>query len=348
MNQSLIDTFDKQNYLKVLRTFDEQLLSAEKNISVYYPELSRFKSTLGGIRNIVICGMGGSAIAGDFVKQIFADKLPVPVIVSRDYTLPAFVNESSIVIFSSYSGNTEETISALRDAISKKAKMVAVSTGGELAAIAKQHALPHISIPPGFQPRQAIGFSLVTLFRLVEHLFFDSHDTEAVNNGVSWIKEKKEHWLSGNNNELWDLAEHLHRHPVIVYSSEQMFPAALRFKGQICENAKLLAFAYALPEMNHNEIVGWAGIGSDAPFSVVTFRDTSDHGQIQKRFDILKTVLYSKTEMIEYRSEGKELFSRFLSLIFWGDCVSYFIAIMRKIDPTPVDIITHFKNELSK
>lgn len=348
MDQKLIDAYDKQNYLKVLLSFDEQLLSAEENVTGYYPDLDRFKENLRGIRNVVICGMGGSAIAGDFVKQIFAEKLLLPVIVSRDYTLPGFVDASSLVILSSYSGNTEETLSAFQDAVRRGSKMIAIATGGSIADLAKKRGLLHISIPSGFQPRQAIGFSLVTIYRLIEHLFFDKHDTASVTNGILWVKEQKEKWLSGKDDSLWHLADRLHKNPVIVYASDKMFPAALRFKGQICENAKLLAFAYSVPEMNHNEIVGWDSVTSGAPFSVVNFRDTQDHPQIQKRFEILKAILSKKTEVIECRSEGNDLFEKFLSMIYWGDCVSYFMAVIRKTDPTPVDIITHFKNELSK
>ena len=348
MNIELINLYDKKDYLKVLRDFDAQLANAEQNVTAYYPELTRYRTGLTGIQQIVICGMGGSAIAGDFVKNIFADKLAVPVIVNRDYELPAFVGESTLVILSSYSGNTEETISAFRDALVKSAKIIAVSTGGEIAALAKKQGIPHLSIPSGYQPRQAIGFSLVTLFRVLEHLLFETHDSEVINKAIVWVADKKKTWLSEKNNELWNLAERLCKKPVIVYSSDKCFPAALRFKGQICENAKLLAFAYAVPEMNHNEIVGWDSVTKGEGSPVVIFRDATDHPQIQNRFEILKTILSSKTDVIEFHSEGADLFSKFLSMIYWGDIVSYFIAIHRKTDPTPVDIITHFKNELSK
>lgn len=348
MNTALVKTYDTHNYLKVLLSFDDQLFSAEQNVTSYYPELTTLKGTLTQIRNIVICGMGGSAIAGDFVKQIFADNLSFPIMVSRDYTLPAFVNEHTLVILSSYSGNTEETISAFGDALTRKAKIIAISTGGEIAKVSKKHILPHITIPKGFQPRQAIGFSLVTIFRLVEHLFFDVHNPEVLNNAIALVKEKQKLWSSPENNELWILAEQLYSQPAIIYSSEKLYPAGLRFKGQICENAKMLAFANAVPEMNHNEIVGWDGIQTKAPFSVILFRDADDHTQIQKRFDILKNILSKKTAVYEIHAEGRDMLSKFIFLIYWGDWVSYFMAILRKTDPTPVDIIAHFKNELTK
>jgi glucose/mannose-6-phosphate isomerase len=348
MNTELINLYDKKDYLKVLRDFDAQLSAAEKNVTDYYPELTRFRTGLKEIQQIVICGMGGSAIAGDFVKHIFSDKLTVPVMVNRDYELPAFVGESTLVILSSYSGNTEETISAFQSAIVKKAKTIAVSTGGEIAAMAKEQGIPHLSVPSGYQPRQAIGFSLVTLFRILEHLFFETHDPEIINKAIEWVADKKKVWLSEKNNELWNLANRLCKKPVIVYASDKCFPAALRFKGQVCENAKLLAFAYAVPEMNHNEIVGWDSVSKDEGFPVVIFRDETDHPQIQKRFEILNSILSSKTDVIEFHGEGADLFIKLLSMIYWGDIVSYFIAIHRKTDPTPVDIITHFKNELSK
>lgn len=348
MNTSLIQTYDRQNYLKVLLTFDEQILSAQKNITSYYSRLTQFKKSLSTVHNIVICGMGGSAIAGDFVRGIFAETLAIPIIINRDYLLPAYANENTLVILSSYSGNTEETVSAFQDALRRKTKLLTVATGGTIAEISKKHDLLHVTIPEGFQPRQAIGYSLVTLFRIIEHLFFDQHNDTVLNSSLTWIKKKQSQWSPGAENELWNLAKRLHANPVIVYASEKMFPAAVRLKGQISENAKLLAFANTVPEMNHNEIVGWDGIKTDAPFSVVLIRDDDDHPQIQKRFEILKNILSKKVPVYEMHSEGKEPVEKFLSLIYRGDWVSFFMAILRKTDPTPVDIITHFKNELSK
>ncbi|MBL7996328.1 bifunctional phosphoglucose/phosphomannose isomerase [bacterium] len=348
MNKSLIETYDKQNYLTVLLSFHEQLLSAENNISNHYSQLTGLKTSAADVRNIVICGMGGSAIAGDFVKQIFSDHLSIPINVNRDYTLPPYVNEKTLVILSSYSGNTEETVSAFNDAVRHNARIITISTGGAIKELSNNNSIPHIAIPGGFQPRQAIGYSLVTLFRMMEHLFMESHDANLISGNIAWINEKQKLWSSPSGNELWNWAEHLSVQPVIIYSSEKMFPAALRFKGQICENAKLLAFANTLPEMNHNEIVGWDGVQSSAPFSVMLIRDAGDHPQIQKRFDILKKILSKKTALYEMYSEGPDSFSKFMSLIYRGDWLSYFMAIVRKTDPTPVDIITQFKNELSK
>ncbi|MBX7152082.1 bifunctional phosphoglucose/phosphomannose isomerase [bacterium] len=346
MTVEQIRTIDKNNYFEVLKNFDQQLIDA-KNIAE--KSTGAIKVLEAGLfHNIVISGMGGSAIAGDFTKNIFT--LPVPVIVSRDYELPAFVNEHSLVIISSYSGNTEETISAFQDAVRKNATIISIATGGEIAKLAIGNSKLHIQIPAGYQPRQAIGFSLITMVSILNTVF-SAGMSPIIDRTIAKIREVKGQAAEvHSNNPMIQIASQIASRPVIIYSSEKMFPAAVRFKGQISENAKLLAFANTIPEMNHNEIVGWETVEKAAKenFNVVLIRDKNDHAQVQRRFDIIRSMLSEKTLVTEIQTEGETYLEKFITLIYRVDWISYYMAIVRRQDPTPVDIITKLKNALAK
>jgi len=343
-----IEKIDQSDYYAVLVDFDRQLAEA-KQIAEKALTALNFKPE--EFRHIVITGMGGSAIAGDFVRSMFLEDSSIPILVSRDYELPGFVGNHSLVIVSSYSGNTEETISAFRFAALKGAKIISISTGGTIADLAVKNSSLHIHIPSGLQPRQAIGFSLVVLFGVISRILNYSGFAADVNEAMQWIEKKKNSFAElAESNRLIQLARQFSRVPAAVYSSEKMFPAANRLKGQICENAKLLAFANAIPEMNHNEIVGWDTIDRNSPnhFGVIFLRDAHDHTQTQRRFEILKSILEKKTHTAELWSEGTSPFTRYLSLIYIGDWLSFYLAILRKQNPTPVNIIEELKTELSK
>lgn len=346
MTQEQIRTIDKNNYYDVLKNFDQQLLDAKKIAEKAAEAIKSFDA--GILRNVVISGMGGSAIAGDFTKNIFT--LPIPAIVCRDYELPSFVDAHSLVIISSYSGNTEETISAFQDAIRKKAIIVSIATGGEIARLAAGVSKLHIPIPSGLQPRQAIGFSLLAMVGVLNAIFRTGL-SPVIERSINKIREIKNLAAEiGSNNPLIQLASQISARPVIIYSSEKMYPAAVRFKGQISENAKLLAFANVIPEMNHNEIVGWETVekSTNENFNVVLIRDNNDHTQVQRRFDIIRSMLSKKTLVTEIEAEGETYFEKFITLIYRVDWISYYMAIARRQDPTPVDIITQLKNALAK
>jgi glucose/mannose-6-phosphate isomerase len=351
MNKVQIEKVDGHRYYDVLCDFDGQLRDAQKLVYELLPRFGELRPSLQNIRNITVCGMGGSAIAGDFIKQIFSDELHIPVLLNRDYHLPAFIDAGSLVIVSSYSGNTEETLSAFHDAIAKNAKVISISTGGKTEQVAKTGAVLHIAMPPGFHPRQAVGYSLVILYSIVAQLFTDRNLRHDLEECVEWIGRKRIEFLVENPlNAPKRAAENISKQAVVIYASERMLPAAVRLKGQICENAKLLAFANAIPEMTHNEIVGWDGIKekTKGSFDVILLRDAADHDHIQKRFEFIKHTLSDKAAVFEFWSEGNSLLLKFLSLIYFGDWLSFYLAIDRNEDPTPIDVITRLKLELDR
>lgn len=344
---------DPHDYFGTLNAFDDQLhdaLALARTAISEIEKLGHWPET-HMVRSIVICGMGGSAIAGDIVRNLLQAQSPVPILICRDYHLPHFVDASTLIIASSYSGNTEETVSALRQAVKTGARIVTLGTGGAIAELGASHALYHWPIPHGLQPRQSIGYSLTALYMLLRHVLFHETGTQDMESSIRRVAEMKSTMLlAPANTTLVETAQRLSRHPVIAYASESRFSAAQRFKGQVCENAKMLAFANAIPEMNHNELVGWemARRESSQKFGVVFFRDVDDHPQVQKRFEIVRRLIEPYADIAEYTMKDGSPFVRLVSAVFWGDCLSYHMAMARRVDPTPVDIITTLKQELAR
>lgn len=348
--QECIASWDSAGYYPVLTSFDKQITDGRRLLedALKSSTYSDLKKRSSDIRHIVLCGMGGSAIAGDFIRSLYYDCLSLPFIVCRDYVLPSFVSEQTLILASSYSGTTEETLSALAQAQKQKAIVVTLSSGGAMADIARQQGYFHLSIPKGYQPRQVIGYALTFLHGLMAHLFWNQLPDEDFCECENYIVSKKA-FFSDERNPFVAMAASIRNQPVILYASERMYPVALRLKGQINENAKWPAFANAVPEMNHNEIVGWQTIekNSSPNFSVILLRDPHDHPKVKRRFDLIEEILNQKTMVHTITSEGTSLFTRFMSLIYSGDWLSYYMAILHHQDPTPVDIITELKRKLS-
>ena len=213
-----------------------------------------------GVQNIVLTGMGGSAIGGDLLRSYLAEELDVPFIVNRNYTLPKFVGKNTLVIISSYSGNTEETISAHKDAIKRKARVLCISTGGETAKSAKKFKQPWIHIPPGLSPRAALGYSFFPLLVVLSRLGFVKAKDKDIKETIQLLKNKSALFSNPNSpdNAPLKLAERIKGKLPIIYSPvEHLDTVNIRWRGQIAENAKQLSSGHVLPEMNHNELVGW-------------------------------------------------------------------------------------------
>jgi len=306
------------------------------------------------IKNIVVAGLGGSAIGGDLVRSYLTERLNIPFFICRNYTLPNFVDSSSLVFVSSYSGNTEETLSAFEDASGRKAKIICITSNGKVERISSEEKIPCVHLPKGFQPRAALGYSFVPILTMLERLgFVDGEETN--------IKKTKEFLISNRNkysvevdaekNEAKKLATKLHGKLPIIYAACDHFDAvSTRWKGQFCENAKMLAFNNVFPEFNHNELVGWkvlSDYGDD--LIVVILKDKEDYPRIQRRMQIVKSIIEKlKVEVVEEESSGENLLSRMFSLIQLGDFASFYLAILNKEDPTPVKVIDFLKNELAK
>ncbi|HME80557.1 MAG TPA: bifunctional phosphoglucose/phosphomannose isomerase [Candidatus Eremiobacteraceae bacterium] len=313
--------------------------------------------------NAVVAGMGGSAIGGDLLRSIFEDVLRMPVEVSRDYHLPEFVGADSLVIAASYSGNTEETLSAYAAARKARAALLAVTTGGELAARCAKDGVPAILIPGGLQPRAALGYSFVPLVVAAARLGLMPADLLADLDEMVAILERVRDECAPDVVQADNRAKQLAMQwrgciPVIYGSQGERGVVAYRWKTQINENAKAFAASGVLPEIDHNEIVGWSG--HDGPrrpaqerpereLAVVFLRDDREPDRIRRRAALTKTIVEKRAACVaEMWCSGESRLARAMSLVYLGDFASCYLAYAYGEDPTPVVVIDWLKSELAK
>ncbi|MCO6501292.1 MAG: bifunctional phosphoglucose/phosphomannose isomerase [Vicingus serpentipes] len=312
--------------------------------SIAISENANLRPTNKKINNVLICGLGGSGIGGTIISQIVATDTQVPVIVNKDYNIPAFVNENTLVICCSYSGNTEESLEMLIQAQQKNAEIACVTSGGKLKEIAQQKNYNHIIIPSGHPPRAAFGLSFPPLFFLLKNYQLISNDyTKQLKSAINILDKEENNILT----EARTITEKLFQKIPVIYAAANYEGVAIRFRQQINENSKMLCWHHVIPEMNHNELVGWTSKNED--LAVVIFRNEDDYFRTQKRIEVNKAVFQQYTStIIEIYSKGSSQLEKALYLIHIGDWVSYLLAEKKGIDVTEVDVITNLKNELSK
>jgi len=304
--------------------------------------------------NIVVTGLGGSAIGGDILRCYCQSRLRIPVVVNRDYVLPRFVGPDSLVLAVSYSGNTEETLSAYEDAREKGASIIAFTTGGKLAEMAALDSNPVITIPGGLVPRAATGYLFAPLVLVLERLGLVSGASEDLKETVTVLTQLREEIEPGreeDSNRARFIASQLYqRIPVIWGCSSTSEVAAMRWKGQINENAKAPAYFNVFPELNHNEIVGFE-VPEDLvkKLAVIILRDPDDHGRITKRIEITKDILQGKVSSVaEVEARGNSFLAKTYSLIYVGDYASVYLAELYGINPTPVQVIDYLKARMAE
>ena len=318
---------DSSNMLKVIEGFSHQCKTAF--------ELPKGMSVSGKVNKIVVAGMGGSAVGGDLLKAYMHDS-KIPVFVVRSYKLPNFVNSDTLVFAVSYSGNTEETISCFEDATSKKAKIVAVTSGGILETKSKKT----IKIPNGLQPRAALGYLFFPLLgALINSNLLDVKNDE-IKEMLDILSNTKDFKTTGEK-----IAGKIFGKTPIVYASDLFGVVAYRWKTQFNENSKSPAFAHVFSEMNHNEIAGYQTMNRNN-FIAIYIRDKYDNERIKKRMDITKSITSSRVYIEEVFTKGNSMLARLLSGIYYGDFASYYLALPNKIDPSPVTVIENLKKRL--
>ena len=296
------------------------------------------------IQNIIVTGLGGSGIGGTILSELIQDECSIPVLVNKDYFLPAYVNSNTLVIISSYSGNTEETVSAMKQAIVKKAQVICITSGGKIKELADQNNFDTIIIPGGKPPRSCIGFSLVQLLKVVQFNEFVKTDLLAqVSASITLLNTEN----TSIKNEALTIAKLLVDKLTVIYSLGTCEGVAVRFRQQINENSKMLCWHHTLPEMNHNELVGWTTKNEN--LAVVTFKTSFDYDRTIKRYEICKE-LFSKysSSVTDITAKGNSKLEQYFYLINIGDWISCYIADLKNIDPIEVDVITNLKNELAK
>ena len=350
-NMKMLEKYDVSDMLKLIESFPEQAREAAE-IGSRFKLPDTYKCEYA---NIVCVGLGGSAIGADIMRSYAADEAKTPISVSRNYTLPNFVGKASLVIASSYSGNTEETLSAYRDAKQRGAKIIVITSGGQIKEMAKADGNACLIIPSGLPPRCALGLSFFPLLTLMSRLGVITDKTKEIDETIKVLEGLRDNKIGAGIAETKNIAKRIasdfYEKYGIIYSGQDHIDCIItRLRGQIAENSKALASSHVLPEMNHNEIVGWENPKElIKKFVVVLLRDRSDHQRTAKRMDISKVIMKKKAaKVIEVQSVGDGLLARMFSLVYVGDFVSYYLAILNRQDPTPVECITYLKNEMAK
>jgi glucose/mannose-6-phosphate isomerase len=306
-------------------------------------------SGISQVENVVLAGMGGSALPGVFLQSW--PGLNVPFEIVRNYHLPNYVNSKTLFISSSYSGNTEETLAALSEAEEKGAQIAVISAGGKLAEIARVKKYPLFEIPAGIQPRMCAMYFLAAFIQLLEPLkLINPGNREQLAAVADWLKDQTGTWrpdTATKDNLAKQIAMELAGKTVIMYSGPLLFPAANKWKIGMNENAKNLAWANQYPEFNHNEFIGWSSHPIEKPYGVVEIRSTLENPRVQKRFELSAKLLSGKRPApIVVQPQGETLLQQLLWSSILGDFVSIYLALLNGVNPTPVDLVEKFKKEL--
>lgn len=304
------------------------------------------------VRGVVVLGMGGSAIGGDLAAGLTADECPVPVIVVRGYDLPAWVGPETLVVGSSYSGKTEETLTAFRQALERGCKTVVVTTGGDLARWAEERGLPLLRFSPCLAPRAAIGYSLMLLLGILWRAGLVRDYGEDLNEAIAVLQEWQQELRPETptvRNPAKRLAGQLIGKLPVIYGAGFLAPVARRWKGQFNENAKQWAFWEDMPELNHNSVVGY-GMPEEVRerVYVVMLRSRQDHPRVQARWEVTRELLLQEgIAPDEIWARGKSPLAQMLSLVHFGDYASLYLALLNGADPTPVAPIDYLKKRLA-
>jgi glucose/mannose-6-phosphate isomerase len=304
-------------------------------------------------KNIMIAGMGGSAIGGEILQDWLRDELPIPIGVCRDYTIPAYVNKDTLFFANSYSGNTEETLSAFLDATRRKCTTITITSGGHLLSFSKELHVPHVIIPSQLPPRVAIPYVFFSLPVLMERMDLLPSIEEDLQEAIQVLKkvgEENSPKIPTEDNPAKKLALELVETIPVIYGFRQYQSIVHRLKTQFNENSKVPSKHDVFPELNHNETVGW-----EAPelltknYAVILIRDPDEPPEIKHRIETTKSLaLHKVRKVLEIYARGEGKLAKMFSVLCVGDFVSVCLAILQGVDPTPVKIIDEVKRELGK
>jgi glucose/mannose-6-phosphate isomerase len=323
-----------------IEKINEQIVEA-----VDIANTSNFKK-YSKISEVLICGVGGSGISGTIVANIFKDECKVPIFVNKSYNIPKWVNKNTLTIISSYSGTTEETVSCLNQALKANTQILCIATGGTVIEEAKDKNLDYIIIPSGYQPRAALIYSLIQIINVLSSQGFISDKTNEIKNASEILKSE--------SCDAVEYARHIAKFMVgsipIIYSDDIYEGIAIRFRQQLNENAKMIAFSSTLPEMNHNELVALFGQSSNSKNYRCIFINTGhDHVEMRKRYDFLKITLDKRgIQWLDIITQGNTPLEKALYTIHLADWISYYLSIENDVDPFDVGIIGALKDFIKR
>ena len=311
--------------------------------AAYISNNTKLTSSEKKIDNILICGLGGSGIGGTIIKDILSEKSSVPIVVNKGYFAPNFVSKNTLVIVSSYSGNTEETLSALKMCEKAGAEIIIITSGGKLRSIAEKKNYNLVVIPAGNPPRAMFGYGFTVLFYVLNHYkIIDNFFVKELERAIEIIEKEK----ILTQKKAKEIAKNIYKTNPIIYCAEGYEGVAIRFRQQINENSKMLCSHHVVPEMNHNELLGWRT--NTKGVSVVYFRSDTDYKRNSFRVDINKEIISKYTKNISeiWSKEGSKIINS-LCFINIGDWVSWYLSEMNSVDAIEIDVINFLKNKLS-
>jgi len=331
-----ISKVDREGMLDVIEKFPEQV-EAAADMTKSFPSFDF------DVENVIITGMGGSAIGGEMIASLFKKEIRIPIIVNRGYELPSFAGKDTLLIAASYSGNTEETLSCFEEAVERGCKTITISSGGKLEKESGKADF-HIKIPGGMQPRAALAYLLLPSMAVLEKLGItgkiDVHETVKMLAELRAVIKKD---VPVRDNPAKHIASKIEGMP-LIYGHDLLAVAARRWRQQLNENAKMRAFDFSVPEANHNELMSWEGDGGDV--TCIFLRDKKEDERIRKRFDYMAETYGKKATVEEIYIEDEDAFSKLMYAVYMGDYVSNYCAVLRDVDPTPVGLIQELKKKL--
>ena len=346
---------DNRGMFGFAKNFPRQLREAAEVGHAFVPPRSFRNPKL-----VLLSGLGGSAVAGDFLARLCEDRIGVPIVVNRSYQIPHYVGKDTLFIASSHSGNTEETLAATSAALRRKAKILCITTNGKLRDFARRHGPPQVALleipqtDPPMPPRAALAYSLIPLVRALETLGLypgaGRHIAESISL-IGHLRDRIEPDVPTQHNQAKQLAQSLRGTIPWVHGTVGiMAAAAYRWRTQFNENSKMLAYSSEYPELNHNEVIGWEQaqrIGAD--IGVVTLRSSHDHWRVRARVDITKKKFIKPTassHLID--AEGHSPLAQLLWTVYLGDFTSLYLAMLNGVDPGSIDSIDTLKADLEK
>ncbi|MCK4443205.1 MAG: bifunctional phosphoglucose/phosphomannose isomerase [Thermoplasmata archaeon] len=336
-----IHAIDKSNMLAVISSLPSQI--------------ERTKSLIEGLdvpklnpSSIVISGMGGSSVGGELLRDWLNDKMQIPIIVNRTSALPRFAGRDTFSILVSYSGNTHETLACAEQALRRGSNVVGITSGGKLEKLCRSRDFPCILLPPGMPPRGAIGYLFSSIAFLLQEMALVRVEEE-IHEARGFLEEIQHGWATNvetKNNEAKKIAKLIEKRTPTIYGHTFYNAVARRWKTQINENAKTLAWWSEIPEMGHNEIEGWVRDSKGKKFAAIFLRDRHENTEIRNQVKVTVEMLGRKSKTHEVWAQGATVLSRMLYNMYLGDYVSFYLAVLKGVDPMPVSAIQEVKKRV--
>ncbi|MNS16127.1 bifunctional phosphoglucose/phosphomannose isomerase [compost metagenome] len=301
-----------------------------------------FKHKPGAVKNILLAGLGGSGIGAEIVTNYIDKKISVPVLTCKDYFLPGFVDQETLVIACSYSGNTEETLYIFEEASKRNAQIVCITSGGKLVNAAAQKGVDLLQIPCGMPPRACIGYSFVQILFVLKHFgIIGDQFVNELQAAVALLEQTHEEIKA----EAKDIVARIDNRMPVIYVDQHIASVATRWRQQFNENSKILGWERVIPEMNHNELVGWRD--QNEQLAVLFLHSGDEYERIVKRFQINKGIIEQYTSVvIDVYAKGNTYFEKVLYLILLGDWSSWYLSEQRHVDAVEVEVIDYLKKSL--